>query len=62
MEKETYSFATEVAMARGQNQKFKFTYLCQIMLEETDDEHGLSMSQIIAELEKRDVTAERKSL
>ncbi len=49
-------------MARGQNQKFKFTYLCQIMLEETDDEHGLSMSQIIAELEKRDVTAERKSI
>lgn len=34
----------------------------QIMLEKTDDEHGLTMPQIMAELEKYDVTAERKSI
>ncbi len=49
-------------MARGTNQKFKFTYLMQIMLEKTDDEHALTMAQIIKELEKYEVTAERKSI
>ena len=49
-------------MARGTNQKFKFTYVMQIMLAKTDDEHALTMSQIIEELEKYDVTAERKSI
>ena len=32
------------------------------MLEKTDDEHALTMSQIMDELEKYDVTAERKSI
>ena len=49
-------------MSRGTNQKFKFTYLMQIMLEKTDDEHSLTMPQIMKELEKYDVTAERKSI
>ncbi|MCR5684472.1 MAG: WYL domain-containing protein [Lachnospiraceae bacterium] len=49
-------------MPRGTNQKFKFTYLMQIMLEKTDDEHALSMPQIFDELAKYDVTAERKSI
>lgn len=49
-------------MSRGTNQKFKFTYLMKIMLEKTDDEHSLTMPQIIEELEKYDVTAERKSI
>ena len=49
-------------MSRGTNQKFKLTYLSRIMLEKTDDEHSLTMPQIIAELEKYDVTAERKSI
>ncbi len=39
-------------MSRGENQKFKFTYLMQIMLNKTDDEHGLTMPQILEELEK----------
>ncbi len=34
----------------------------QIMLSKTDDEVGLTMPQIMAELEKYDVTAERKSI
>lgn len=49
-------------MSRGMNQKFKFTYLMKIMLEKTDDEHSLTMPQIMEELEKYDVTAERKSI
>ena len=49
-------------MSRGTNQKFKFTYLMKIMLTKTDDEHGLTMPQIMEELEKYDVTAERKSI
>lgn len=49
-------------MSRGTNQKFKFTYLMRIMLEKTDDDHALTMSQIMAELDKYGVTAERKSI
>lgn len=49
-------------MSRGTNQKFKFTYLMQIMLAKTDDEHSLTMPQIMDELEQYDVTAERKSI
>lgn len=49
-------------MPKGTNQKLKFTYLCKIMLEKTDEEHGLTMSQIKEELQKYDITAERKSI
>ena len=49
-------------MSRGTNQKFKFTYLMKIMLAKTDDEHALTMPKIMEELEKYDVTAERKSI
>ena len=46
-------------MPRGSNQKFKFTYLMKIMAEKTDDEHSLTMPQILEEYE---VSAERKSI
>lgn len=49
-------------MSRGANQKLKLYYLSRIMLEKTDDDHSLTMPQIMAELEKYDVTAERKSI
>lgn len=49
-------------MSRGTNQKFKLSFLSRIMLQKTDDEHSLTMPQIIAELEKYDITAERKSV
>ena len=49
-------------MSRGTNQKFKFTYLMKIMQEKTDDEHSLTMPQIMEELERYDVTAERKNI
>ena len=52
----------EVTMARGTNQKLKLYYLVQIMLAKTDEEHSLTMPQIIQELGKYDITAERKSI
>lgn len=49
-------------MAKGSNQKLKLSYLTKIMLEKTDDEHGLTLQQIMDELARYDVPAERKSL
>lgn len=49
-------------MSRGENQKLKLAYLTRIMLEKTDEDHALTLAQIIQELEARGVTAERKSL
>lgn len=49
-------------MAKGNNSKLKLSYLTRIMLEKTDDEHGLTLPQILTELERYGVTAERKSI
>lgn len=42
--------------------KLKILYVKQILEEETDAEHGLSMRQIIERLEQFDIKAERKSV
>ena len=49
-------------MAKGINQKLKLVYLIKILMEKTDDAHRITMPEIIAELEKYDITAERKSI
>ena len=49
-------------MARSANQKLKILYLMKIFLEKTDSEHSLTLAEIMAELQKYDITAERKSL
>ena len=49
-------------MAKGNNQKLKILRLAQILQEETDEEHSLTMPQIIKKLEAYDISAERKSL
>ncbi len=49
-------------MARGNNLKFKLTTLRDIMLKKTDNEHWLTMSEIIEELGKEEISAERKSI
>ena len=51
-----------VYMAKGNNQKFKFMYLREIMLTYTDEDHFLTINEIIDLLEQKDVSAERKSL
>ena len=45
---------------RGKNQKLKLLYLAKIMQEQTDDSHALTMPEIIAELGKYDIEAQRK--
>lgn len=49
-------------MAKGSNQKFKLYRLAQIMQEMTDEEHYITMPQIIESLARYDVTADRKSI
>lgn len=49
-------------MAKGNNQKLKLSYLSELMQKKTDDTHYLTMPEIIAELEKQEVSAERKSI
>lgn len=49
-------------MPKGTNQKFKLYYLSRIMLEKTDDDHMIDMSEIKTALEAYGVTADRKSL
>lgn len=49
-------------MAKGANQKIKILYLMQILLERTDDEHGMSLEEIADALRDCGVDAERKTL
>ncbi len=49
-------------MAKGNNQKLKLLYLAKILLEETDEKHGISMREIIARLAAADISADRKTL
>ena len=49
-------------MSRGKNQKFKLYYLAKIMLEKTDEEHYITMPEIMEQLGRYDVTADRKSI
>ena len=49
-------------MPKGQNQKLKLYYLARIMLEKTDDDHYLTMPEILEALRSREVTADRKSI
>lgn len=44
------------------NQKLKIMYLMKIMLEETDEDHDLTLNEIVEKLKAYNVTAERKSL
>ncbi|MDO4869740.1 MAG: WYL domain-containing protein [Bacillota bacterium] len=49
-------------MAKGTNQKLKMLYLARIILSETDDQHGLTMPEIISRLKSYDVNADRKTI
>ena len=49
-------------MARSSMQKQKLLYLQKIMLEKTDENHGLTINEIKDELESYGIKAERKSL
>ena len=49
-------------MARSSNQKLKLLYLMKIFSEETDEQHGLTLQEIISKLGAYDVNADRKTL
>ncbi len=49
-------------MAKSRNQKLKLLYLLKILSEKTDENNPMSMPEIIAELSRYDISAERKSI
>ena len=49
-------------MAKSANQKLKLLYLCRILLEQTDEDHPLTVQDLIARLAQYDIQAERKSI
>lgn len=49
-------------MARSSRQKLKILFLLKVFQEETDEDHGLTMTEILSTLEARGVSAERKSI
>lgn len=49
-------------MPKGSNQKLKLYHLAQIMLENTDDNHYITMPEIMSTLEAYEVTADRRTI
>lgn len=49
-------------MSKGTNQKFKLYRLARIMQEQTDEEHYITMPEIMGQLAQYGVTADRKSI
>ncbi len=49
-------------MPRRANQKLKLLYLWKTLLERSDEQHPITMQQLVGELAERNISAERKSL
>ena len=49
-------------MARGENQKQKLFRILEILMEKTDEENGITVNELIEELEMLGIHAERKSI
>lgn len=49
-------------MAKGANQKEKLLYMVKFFAEQTDEEHGLTVQDIIKQLGDNDINAERKAI
>ena len=49
-------------MAKSANQKRKLPILVKLLLERSDEEHPISTQEMLAELERWDISAERKSI
>ncbi len=49
-------------MAKSTNQKLKLLYLMRYLTEQSDETHPVSVADMIAELARHDVSAERKSI
>lgn len=42
-------------MARSANQKLKLLYLCQILTQQTDEEHPMTVQELISQLARYDI-------
>lgn len=49
-------------MAKSANQKLKLLYLMRYLLERSDETHPVTVAEMIAELARHDISAERKSI
>lgn len=49
-------------MPRSSFQKLKIIYIMEYLLKNSDEEHAVTTSQIIAYLKFHDITAERKTI
>lgn len=49
-------------MAKSSNQKLKLLYLLRFLMQHSDENHPLSTAQLIEELAKNNISAERKSI
>ncbi len=49
-------------MAKSSRQKQKLLYILKMLMEQTDENHGLTVAQIIDQLEAKGIPAERKSV
>ncbi|SHI12595.1 Predicted DNA-binding transcriptional regulator YafY, contains an HTH and WYL domains [Sporobacter termitidis DSM 10068] len=49
-------------MPRSSNQKLKLLYLMKILQEKTDEHHAITVPELITELARYDISAERKSI
>ncbi len=49
-------------MPKSPNQKLKLLYLYQILLQKTDEDHKISMEEILRALARCGIEAERKSI
>ncbi|MBR1482200.1 MAG: WYL domain-containing protein [Ruminococcus sp.] len=49
-------------MPKSRNQKQKLLYLQKILLEKTDEQHALTITELRDELQRYDITVERKTL
>lgn len=49
-------------MPKSPNQKLKLLYIMRLLLEKSDEQHPVSVSEIISHLEANSISAERKSI
>ena len=49
-------------MAKSEKQKQKLLYILKFLYEETDEEHGLTVNEIIGKLQRYDISAARRSV
>ena len=49
-------------MPKSPNQKLKLLYLMEILLQQTDERHPMTVPEMIAQLAQRGISAERKSI